>query len=1406
MPSEPTYALMVNGIPYTVTAQPTTTLLTVLRDHLGLTGTKDGCATGHCGSCMIHQNGAPVRACLVPMRRAAGATITTIEGLHGPSGGLHPVQQAYIEHGAVQCGFCTPGFIMSSIALLERNPNPSLDQIYAAHRWNICRCTGHNAIIRAIQAAAGQPLPPAPTVQAPMRVIATAVPRPDALAKVTGTGQYAADLRVPGMLHAKVRRSDQPHANLLKLETSAARALPGVIAVLTAEDIPGRKDCGVHEIDWPVLCYDKVRYVGDALALVIAESEAIAEQAVELITVEYAPLPIVVGPLEAFAPDAPLVHEERPDGNRLAHYQLACGDLATGFAQAEVIVEREYRTQTVEHAFIEPEAGLAVPEPAGRITVYCGGQIPFGDRRQIAATLNLPEEQIRVVNALIGGAFGGKEDVTVQILTALGAYVTGRPVRMVFSRAESLRVHPKRHATIIKMKTGATRAGDLVAHEVTIYGDGGAYASLSAHVMLRATTHAAGPYAIPNVAVQTHALYTNNVPAGAFRGFGVTQSGFAVESQLDLLAEALGMSPLELRRRNLLGYGKATLAGQVIEESCGLAECVDLVAREVAAHPVVAVEGTKRRAWGFACAYKNTGYGSGAYDAAGAEVEVLADGRVQVRAGAAEIGQGLPTVLAQIASEELGLPFDQVTVLLADTDLTLDGQATTASRQTFVTGNATRHAALGLRAMLAGTAAELLDVPPDQLVFAEGSVQANGRSIALAELADLCRQEGQQPSVAYTYVTPPSGPYQHIAFGFAAQAALVEVDLTTGETKVLRVVAACDVGRALNPLGLRGQVEGSISMGLGMALQENFVMEQGQVKTDTLHKCKLPTISQTPEITVHLVEDPTRHGPYGAKGVGELNSIPTAPAIINAIATATGVRCYRLPADKAWLKAQLREGSPASGRRVVRPYAPSALQSFCFTVYGSPFPPHPPTPLPLKGGGGTSAKKLIPMLITNGTVLTFGSQPQLISPGAVAYAADTILAVGPAAELEAAYPEFERLDAQGKLIMPGMICAHTHFYGAFARGMALPGPAPANFMQVLERLWWRLDRALTLEDCRLSALVCLADAIRGGVTTLIDHHASPHAIDGSLDALAAAATLAGLRVALCYEVTDRNGASGTAAGLAENARWLRRLQAQPNPKLGAAVGLHASFTCDDATLEACAALAQDLAAPIHIHLAEDPADQADSLQRSGMRATQRLHAYGLLGPKTLLAHAIHVDQAELALIKDRGAMVSHQPRSNMNNAVGTAPVEAMLELGITLGLGNDGFSNNMFSEIQAAYLLHRASSGDPRTLAGDRLISMAMQQNAQIAQHFFAPRLGALAAGAAADIILLDYQPYTPLTLANAPWHMIFGLDGRQVTHTICGGQLVMRDRELLTLDEAALAAAARAAAPALWQRVTMLE
>ncbi len=441
------------------------------------------------------------------------------------------------------------------------------------------------------------------------------------------------------------------------------------------------------------------------------------------------------------------------------------------------------------------------------------------------------------------------------------------------------------------------------------------------------------------------------------------------------------------------------------------------------------------------------------------------------------------------------------------------------------------------------------------------------------------------------------------------------------------------------------------------------------------------------------------------------------------------------------------------------------------------------------------------MLITHGRVATFGSNPRLIDDGAICLGGGQIIAVGGTDELKMRYPEAEQLDAKGQLILPGSICAHTHFYGAFARGLGIPGTPARNFVEILQKLWWRLDRALDEESIRLSALVCLVDAIRNGTTTLIDHHASPNLIDGSLDICAEAIQQAGLRVCECYEVTDRNGPDGAVAGIAENVRFAQKLAAQPSPLLAAAFGLHASFTIGPDTLDRCVAEAQALGIGFHIHVAEDNADEIDSETKYHQRVGEHLHDTGVLGEKTLSAHCVHIDQNEINLLARTHTKVSHQPRSNMNNAVGTAPVQQMLDSGVIVGLGNDGFSNNMYSEMKAAYLVHKSTAHDPRTMPGDTVMRLAYENNARIASLFWPHPVGEISPGAYADLVLLDYFPYTPLSAGNLPWQILFGVDGTHVTTTIVGGQVLMRDRALLTLDEERIAAQAREIAPQVWKR-----
>jgi xanthine dehydrogenase molybdenum-binding subunit len=661
---------------------------------------------------------------------------------------------------------------------------------------------------------------------------------------------------------------------------------------------------------------ERVRTVGDAVAIVAAETRDIATQAIDLIEAEYDLLPAISDPVQSHQPDAPQLH---PKGNLLKHIKVRKGDIEQGFEKAEIVLEHTFHTTINEHAFIEPECSIAQINSDGRMEIYVGSQIPYADREQVARALGWPESRVHVIGMLIGGGFGGKEDIAGQIHAALLAQATKKPVKLLFDRHESFLVHPKRHATQIRVKVGAHRDGRLVAMETELYGDTGAYASLGEKVMTRATTHSAGPYEVPFVRSDCYAMYTNNPPAGAFRGFGVTQSCFAVESMMDMLAERLGLDPVEIRRKNALQVGSVTNTGQALRESVGLLESLDRVETEMhrrgGDHPFetrTVIEAPHlHRAWGFALGYKNTGLGGGAPDKAGAEVELCEDGRLEVRTSSAEIGQGLVTVLQMIIAQEFNTPLARVRVLLSDTDRTPDGGPTTASRQTYVTGNAALGAAQALRQAIVTTVAEKYDYPPDRVRFIEGLVQVNGQSITLEEARDAMLAEGRQPNALYEYWAPKTTPLgekgdMHFAFSFGAQAAEVEVDTLTGEVRVLQVIAANDVGKAINPLGLQGQIEGGIVMGLGNVLTEAFIVQDGYVLTDRLARYRVPSIVHTPEIVSIVVEHPTAQGPYGGKGVGELSSIPTTPAITNAIYNAVGVRIDRLPVDQEEIIRRIR--------------------------------------------------------------------------------------------------------------------------------------------------------------------------------------------------------------------------------------------------------------------------------------------------------------------------------------------------------------------------------------------------------------------------------------------------------------------------------------------------------------------
>lgn len=926
--------LTVNGKQHILDVPQSRTLAQVLRYDLGLTGTKIGCNEAECGICTVHVNGVPVDSCIYPAFKAQGKTILTVEGLarvdEDGTEHLHPVQEAFIEHGAVQCGFCTPGLMMTAAALIEENDNPTDTDIKIALKDTYCRCTGYTSVMSAIKSAAavkrGDDHLPVndPAVAEPMKSISRSEKVQDIVDRVTGRAKYTDDYVFPGMLHARTLRSKFPHAIVKSIDTSKARALPGVQAALTADDVPGENIHGLIYLDWPVLVApgEKARYMGDAIAIVAADNEDIAAKALDLIEVDYEPLPVVGDPVHARQPGAPLVHDEREDGNLLKHIKVRHGDIEQGFAEADVIVERTYHTPTTEHAFLEPECAIGIPanydNEHNKLTVYVGSQIPYQDRNQIARAMNLPDEAVRVRGTLIGGGFGGKEDIAGQIHVAMLAEATQRPVKMLYTRQESLLFHPKRHATQIRIRTGAKQDGTLVAVEAELYGDTGAYASLGDKVMTRATTHATGPYTVPNAKIDCYAMYTNNPPSGAFRGFGVTQSAFAVEQNMDLVAEALGMDPVELRLKNAQRVGVTTATGQLLRESVGLIETIEKCDTDMRGGQNGSFrwgwrEGDIAYGWGIACAYKNTGLGGGAPDKSDAEVEAYDDGTVEVRSSSADMGQGLVAVLAQCAAEELGVPYNQVRVILSDTDRTPNGGPTTASRQTFMSGNAVRHAAASLRQALTSVVAEELDYAPERLVFEEGLVRANGTSIKFGDAVRMAKDHGLDTRVLHEYWAPQTQPLgtggdMHFAFSYATQIALVAVDLKTGEVHVEKIISATDIGRAINPLLLQGQIEGGIVMAMGNCLTEGYIVENGVPWSTLLSRYKMPSIKHTPEIVSHLVEHRAAEGPYGAKGVGEIPSINTTPAIANAIYNATGVRVFSLPVDQDALLRALRAG------------------------------------------------------------------------------------------------------------------------------------------------------------------------------------------------------------------------------------------------------------------------------------------------------------------------------------------------------------------------------------------------------------------------------------------------------------------------------------------------------------------
>ncbi|MDF2570058.1 MAG: selenium-dependent molybdenum hydroxylase 1 [Sporomusa sp.] len=842
------FTVTVNGHPYQTTED--IILLDYLRDELRLNSVKNGCGEGTCGACMVLVDGKATRACLFTLAKVQGKQVITVEGLSETEKQVY--NWAFSTAGAVQCGFCIPGMVISAKSLLDRNPTPSSEEIKKALQGNLCRCTGYVKIEKAIHMAAKALregfIPP---VECSYR-IGERLPRIDAKEKLTGVGQYVDDMQIADMLHGAVLRSQYPRALVKQIDISAASAYPGVIAVLTAKDVPGERYLGHIVHDWPVMINEgeETRYVGDALALVAATTKRIAREAINLIQVTYEQLTPLLSPKEALAEGAPAIH---PLGNLLKKAVLKRGNAEEAINTAPYVVSHTYRTPPTEHAFLEPESAVAVPEADGKLTIYTGSQSVYDEHHGIVAMLGVPGEQIRIISKLVGGAFGGKEDLSVQHHAALLAWHTKKPVKLTWSRQESLLVHPKRHAMEMEFTTACDENGKIVAVKAYLLADTGAYASLGGPVLQRACTHAAGPYQIEHVDITGLGVYTNNPPAGAFRGFGVTQSCFAMETNINLLAEKVGISPWEIRFRNAIEPGKVLPNGQIADNGTALKETLLAVKGIYEAHPYA----------GIACAMKNSGLGVGLPDVGRVKIKIER-GKAVVCTSAACMGQGLGTIILQIVAETTGLVGSLLKMHTPDTAITPDGGTSTASRQTLFNGEAARLAALDLKKDL--------------------------------EQYSLAQLEGQEYYREYKGITDSmnSGkpnPISHVAYGYATQVVILDQ-----KGKLSKVVAAHDVGKAINPTTTEGQIEGGVVMGLGYALTEDFPLQEGRptAKFGTLGLFRAPAV---PEIQCILIEENPNSLSYGAKGVGEIVSIPTAPAVAGAYYRCDGkIRtCLPLP-------------------------------------------------------------------------------------------------------------------------------------------------------------------------------------------------------------------------------------------------------------------------------------------------------------------------------------------------------------------------------------------------------------------------------------------------------------------------------------------------------------------------------
>ncbi|AGL17888.1 molybdopterin-dependent oxidoreductase [Actinoplanes sp. N902-109] len=872
----------INGHEHDRTPRPGQCLRTFLREE-GCFGVKKGCDTGDCGACTVHVDGEPVHSCVYPAFRAQGRTVTTIEGL-ATSDGLHPVQQRFLDAQGFQCGFCTAGLIMTTAAL----DDDRLGDLPRSLKGNLCRCTGYRAVADAVHGVR--------TVEEPVAgaAIGAGLGAPAGPQVVTGTARYTFDLDVPGLLHLKVLRSPHAHARILGIDTSGALRVPGVVAVLTHAEAPRKRfSTGRHEnpdedpCDTRVLD-DVVRHVGQRVAAVVAETEGAAEEGCRRLLVSYEILPAVIDPEQAMLPDAPVLHG---DSNIIGRLDDEIGSVAAGFAAADVVYEQTFRTPRVQHASLETHGATGWLDEDGRLTLRSSTQTPFLTRRALADLFDLPPDRVRVLTGRVGGGFGGKQEMLVEDLVALAVRATGRPVKHEFTRAEQFTSATTRHPFTVRMKAGARRDGTLTALDLRVVADTGAYGNHGPSVMYHGCHESISVYRCPNKKVDAYAVYTNTVPAGAFRGYGLGQVTFAVESVLDELARLLGMDPVLLRERNVVRPGEPlTAPGNHADDltiaSYGLDQCL-AVLREAAATPAEELPG-----WlvgdGMAIAMIAAGPPGGHY--ADASVTLGADGRYELAVGTAEFGNGSTTVHTQLAADALGTTADRILVRQSDTDVIGHDTGAFASTGVVVAGQAVLAAARGLRErILAGTGAETLVVDAVQL--------PGGALLPLKEVAAAAAE----PLRATGHWT---GTPRSVAFN--AQWFRVAVDPGTGELRILRSVHSADAGRVLNPLQCRGQVEGGVAQALGSALTEHMVLDQhtGEVTTVGFRQYHLPTFADVPRTEVVFAETDDAIGPLGAKSMSESPYNPVAPALANALRAATGVRFTELPLtrDRIWLR------------------------------------------------------------------------------------------------------------------------------------------------------------------------------------------------------------------------------------------------------------------------------------------------------------------------------------------------------------------------------------------------------------------------------------------------------------------------------------------------------------------------